>query len=97
MENYIDINHTKRIGNEIINYSSNLNDNAKQLINIIDRISNLWDGADSLKYINTMKDNCIVKLQNLSDLVEKYGQYLQQVPEAYNILDETFASKNINV
>ena len=93
----IDIEKTKKIANQILEKADDLNYYVNQLTNIIDRIDAAWNGVDSLKYINTMKENCVLELKKLNEIMEKYGEYLSTTPDAYAILDETFFSKNIGV
>ena len=41
-------------GNELLEYSQDFGEYIKQFLNIIDSINYVWEGADSLKYINVM-------------------------------------------
>lgn len=93
----IDVLATKKVGNQIIENANDLSSYAKELINIIDKIDMAWDGDDSLKYVNMMKEKCVSELEELNDFVSKYGEYLASTPEAYAVLDEAFSSKTINV
>ena len=97
MDIYVDTFNTKKTANEILEIASNLDSYIKQLTSIIDRIDSAWDGDDSIKYINTMRDKLVLELQNLSKFVANYGSYLSSAPEAYTILDEVFSSKNIGI
>ena len=64
---------------------------------IIDSINTAWNGDDSLKYINTMKEKCLNGLKELNDCVDDYGIYLKKIPDVYGALDEAFSSKKIDV
>ena len=84
-------------GRKIVEDSVEFNENVTRLLDIIESINAVWDGQDALKYINVMRDKHIVGLRHMADIIGEYGEYLAQVPEAYALLDESFASKNINV
>ena len=44
-----------------------------------------------------MKEKYTPQLEQLKDTLKEYGEYLTKVPDAYDILDETFSSRKINV
>jgi hypothetical protein len=88
---------TSKIGADILNHSHDFFDDIKKLTAIVDKINVAWSGDDSLKYINTMKSKYLPGLIELKDNLEAYGEYLQDVPDSYMALDETFTSKNIDV
>ena len=93
----IDKNAVEKSGKKIIECNSYFIDDIAKLNGVIDGINNAWDGADALKYVNDMRDKYIYKLKELSSILENYGEYLKNVPGAYEILDETFSNKNINI
>lgn len=97
MEIILSKTETTKIGNEIIEYSDDLEAEIKEFLSIIDSINTAWDGADALKYINTLKQKYVVNLEELQGLVKEYGQYLSNVSGAYTTLDESFTSKSIDV
>ena len=97
MDIKINKNEVVKMGNRIISESSDFSNEIKKFNNAIEKINIAWQGDDSLKYINVMRDKYIVGLKELADVIEEYGDYLKNVPEAYSILDETFSSKNISV
>ena len=97
MEIIIDGTDTKKIGNNICQYSDDFSNDINKLLNSIESINTAWNGADALKYIQIMRDRYIIGLRELNDVIKKYGNYLENVPEAYSSLDETFSTKSINV
>lgn len=97
MEVSIKRSDVKRVANEMLEYSQDFDDEVKRVKNIIESIGTAWNGTDAIKYVNTMRDKYVVKLDELSDLIRSYGEYLQKVPDAYQILDEAFVSRNIDV
>lgn len=84
-------------GSQIIDYSSEFQDEIKKFSALIESINTVWDGADALKYINTMKEKYIVGLEEMKNVLDEYGNYLKKVPETYSSVDEVFSSKNIDV
>lgn len=83
----------KQICDATLDFSSDI----KKLENIINNINSAWDGADALKYVNNLKESYIVRLNELAANLENYGEYLINVAKVYDLLDETFSNKNINV
>lgn len=97
MEILINSTNTVNTGLKIVNYSNDFVACTKRIESIIDSINNVWDGEDSLKYINIMKQRYILKLEEIGKYLEEYGIYLQKIPDVYNTLDEVVSSKNIEV
>ena len=91
----IDSNWANRIGNSILRDIEELNDYIKQLNNMIDNINEAWESDVAMEYVNIMREKNIPKLQELCEVLEKYGQFLQKAPQAYEILDEIFYSKTM--
>jgi hypothetical protein len=84
-------------GSTIIQYSEEFSACIKKFLYIVDSINIAWEGNDSLKYINTMKEKLIPGLEELNSCIKDYGVFLKNVPNAYDILDETFSTKSIDV
>lgn len=87
----------KKISSEILEYEKDFEDDIKKFEMLIDNINTLWKGADALKYINTMKEKYVVGMREMADVIEDYGTYLKNVPDAYSTLDESFSVKKISV
>lgn len=84
-------------GNQIVDYSSELDSEIKKFSALIESINSAWDGADALKYINVMREKYIVGLEEMKSVLDEYGIYLKNVTETYSTVDEVFASKKIDV
>lgn len=84
-------------GNDLLEYSQDLEEYIKQFLDIIDSINSVWEGADSLKYINVMKERFVPGLEKMNIVIKEYGDYLKKVPEVYDLIDEIYSSKNIDV
>lgn len=84
-------------GSKIIDASISFNNDVKELLSIIETINNVWQDDTSLSYINNLRDVHIANLSEFAIFLEDYGDYLKKVSQAYDVFDETFASKNIEV
>lgn len=84
-------------GKQIVEYSSQFNDEIKKFNALIDEINTIWDGADALKYVNVMKEKYITGLEEIKSIIDEYGEYLKKIPDLYSSVDEVFSSKNIDV
>ena len=83
-------------GKQICEASLDFLSDVKKFETIISDINNAWDGADSLKYVNKLKESYVNRLNELGENLKEYGEYLVNVSKVYDLLDETFANKNIN-
>lgn len=97
MDIIIKKNEVRKMGDKIIDYSNDFMNDIKKFNSIIDSINIAWDGADSLRYINTMREKHVAGLEELKSAIQEYGEYLKNIPEAYSIVDEVFSSKYIDV
>ena len=84
-------------GEQIIEYSEEFSSEIRKFSELIDSINKAWDGADALKFVNTMKEKYVVKLEELKSVLDDYGKYLKDVSETYTVVDEIFSSKVIDV
>lgn len=87
----------KRIGSNIAEEASNINQYIKNLDNTIDKINTAWQGNDSLIYINTLREKYLTNLSELKSLLNEYGVYLTKIPGVYETLDESFRNRKIEV
>lgn len=90
-------NDITNYGEQIIEYSEEFSSEIRKFSELIDSINKAWDGADALKFVNTMKEKYVVKLEELKSVLDDYGKYLKDVSETYTIVDEIFSSKVIDV
>lgn len=88
---------TRKLGDKIIEDSVQFGEDIKKFSNIIDSINTVWDGADALKYINMMREKYLPDMNELKDLLEEYGNYLKNAPEAYSIVEEIFSERKIDI
>ena len=85
------------LGNKVLSCSKTFENDTKKINSLIDSINSAWEGNDSLKYINTLKNKMEPVLKELSEEMNKYGLYLKNVPNTFDILDDEYASKEIEV
>lgn len=85
------------ISSNILDNANYLNDEIKKLNDVIEKINIAWEGADALEYIEAMRFKYVKGLEYLTDMVERYGNYLGKIPDAYTLLDESFENRKINV
>lgn len=93
----INQNEITKSANVILENVKNFEQEIKNLNNVIEKINVVWNGSDSLKFVNTMKTTYSKELKQLANDITDYGEYLKNVPKAYETLDEIFSKKNINI
>lgn len=86
-------NFSKQLSDQVQEFDTSI----KKFRFIIDSINDAWNGADALNYVNIMREKYAISLTEIKDILKDYEEYLNLVPEAYSTLDETFASKHIEV
>ena len=91
----VSANSLLEIGDNLKNYSNDMNNEIKKISGNLEKLKVIWKGKDADNYFNFTNNEMIVNLNELSSIVNEYGIYLQKVAEAYELLDNEFASKNI--
>lgn len=97
MNIYMDSDATKKTAEEMISYLSALNDNIKSLDNILDNMKTAWSGSDATEFFNVMKEKNIPELKKLYEVLLSYSYFLQKTPNIYQILDEVFTNKKMEI
>lgn len=97
MEVYIDKDSVSSEANTIISDLDEFKVQINKLLSVIENINSAWDGNDALKYVNTLKEKHIPNLNEFLENLNDYSDYLKNVPGAYELLDEIFASKVMDV
>lgn len=87
---------TKRISNDVLNKVSELRSKVKQLESILDTLSVAWQSEAATSYITGMQEKTVFELNNLCDILQDYGNYLNRVPGAYERLDEVFLERRFD-
>ena len=78
-------------------YSDSLEDEIVKIKNIVSNISASWSGDDAVKYVDVLQEKYILGLNELKQIIDDYAIYLNNIPEAYEILDNVFSDKHIEV
>ncbi len=84
---------TKKVSSEL----ADLEANYKNLISLVEMMKSAWGGEDSAQFNNAMNTVIVPNLQQIGDVIKAYNQNLTIIANSYNDLDETFASKSIEV
>ncbi len=93
----VDKSQLNKLGTSIKSYASSFSSNIRKIKAVVGDIDAAWDGENSVAYINTMNEKIIPGLEELQRVLNTYGDYLKNVGEAYEALDEAFSSKSISV
>lgn len=83
------------VGNNLKEKSNKLNSEIIRIYMYINNLKTVWSGTDAESYYNKILEQYIPNLKELISVISDYGNYLQKVGEAYELLDNTFATKNI--
>ena len=96
-ESFIKINsyYVSKLGEQLINYGSDLESDIQKLIAAIESLEKVWTGEDSKNYCNIMLGINIKEIEKIKDLIKNYGEYLKNVSNVYKELDIVFSSKSI--
>ena len=75
----------------------NLDTYVKSLGTELDKINESWKGADATKYTLKMREDYTESLNSYISSFESYIDFLSEVPEQYQSLDDSYAAKMIEV
>lgn len=97
MEVIVKSHEIKSLASEMSNYSEELGEEIKKIRNVVDKVGAAWSGQDASKYINVLQEKYILGLEELKEIINEYTVYLNNLPEAYELLDNVYSSKHIEV
>lgn len=89
-------NSISKAADEMLDANLGIESEIKKFLNIVSNINEAWKGSDALAYVERLSNTYIPKLQEYSKYINNYGEYLKNIPGAYELLDELYANKNIN-
>ena len=97
MEIIVKSDEIRNLGNQMINYSNELESAIAKINNLADKISGAWYGEDATRYINVLQSRFSKGLDELREVLDDYGRYLLDVPQSYEILDANYENRYIDV
>lgn len=97
MEIIVKSDEIRNLGNQMINYSNELDAAIAKINDLADKISSAWYGEDATRYINVLQSRFSKGLDELREVLDDYGRYLLDVPQSYEILDTNYENKYIEV
>ena len=78
-------------------YVASVKSEINNLKSLTKEIDNSWKGKKGTDFINSLDNSYITELEKLEAILEDYNDFLSKVPRAYEMLDEEYGNKNINV
>lgn len=93
----IDNVQIKKVVDTFVNCKEELDTKILNIEEIIDNITTAWNGSDETKLIEVLREKYVIGLKDLSNCLEEYTKYIDSTVDAFNLLDDTFSSKKIEV
>ena len=73
------------------------NQQVMRLEQTLDKVSTVWQGLDSEKFVTNMKERDIAELRRIYKILSDYGNYLRNIPDVYEALDEVYSGKAFDI
>lgn len=86
-----------KIGSNLIDCAEELDSSIKRINSAVEGISGAWEGPDFSNFRDVTNSKYVFTLQNLTDSLREYGEFLKKVPSYYEKSDSKSASKKINI
>lgn len=93
----IDTEKIKDASKTLEDEKANIEQEIKNLQSEIEKISSIWKGTDATTFIQLFDEKLISCLIRVNELVDLYGTDLGVVASTYEVLDDTFSEKSIEV
>ncbi len=93
----IDVDYITTKSAELSDNIDLLRSELKKLITVVGDISDGWKGTEAEEFTRKMDEDYINKMQDLISKIEKYQVFLSKTPGAYQLLDDIYAEKKIEV
>ena len=84
---------TKGLSTNISSVKNEINSLKKS----VSDIEGAWKGKKATEFVDNLNTSYISELNELEGILEDYNDFLSKVPRAYEMLDEQYGNKNINV
>lgn len=75
--------------------SDDLKTEASKINAIMTDLENHWVGSDASNFLELMKEQFIPNMNQLANLIDKQGVYLDKVPDVYDVIDNVYGKKDI--
>lgn len=89
----IDKSKIKQIGYSLKENASDIEKQTVNISNIINDLSEAWEGTDYKECRNKVNDKLIPSLKKSYTAIDKLGNYLIKVPNSYDSVDSLYESK----
>ena len=93
----IDIDYVTSKSVELNDNIDLLRSELKKLITVVGDLSSGWKGEEASEFVKKIDEDYINKMQDLISKIEKYQVFLSKTPGAYQLLDDIYAEKKIEV
>lgn len=95
MEININSSDVTSLAIQLYDCAESLENEIKKIRNTINNVSSAWTGNDAAKYVNVMQEKYILGLEELKDKITAYAVYLNNIPGAYDLLENIYSDKHI--
>ena len=85
----------KRIGKKLSSNANDLHNEGQKINNIINEMAGYWEGEDRDRCVSLVKDTYLVNLERFKQKIDAYGNYLGEVPNVYDQLDNSYMKRKI--
>lgn len=97
MEIVVEKTEIENFAKELYGYSEQLEDQIQKIRNILVNINNVWKGNDASKYTEVLNGKYVAGLEDLKKIISEYAIYLNNIPEVYEMLDNIYSNKKIDL
>ncbi len=89
MKTKIKYNKIKEVSNFVIEKGEELDSIYKEIDSIIDSCSTIWEGSDSINFVNSAKEDIKKDILKI-DKLKNFGKNLETISKDYILLDSSF-------
>lgn len=91
----IDKSNIRKVSQQFRQTSSDIDKQINNIVNIVNDLSNVWQGVDYNVCRDIVNDKLIPNLKKSSSALDDLGYYLERTPATYDSVDSAFKSKTI--
>lgn len=92
--------YTKNINDCATEYEGSIEDlrsEYKKINTSLENLKKYWQGDRATKFFNATINTYLPELKTAIDSLEDYEKFISNVPKVYSTLDNSYASKKIDV